>query len=79
MIDNCQKLPSIIDDNRVIPGSNLLIKLIVSICIWSFQLGVDIGSSIVARGVVSLVLGYLNNLVIELALLIQVQDDVYYV
>lgn len=37
-----------------------------------FQLGIDIGSSTVARGVVSLVLGYLNNLVIEMAFLIQV-------
>lgn len=38
----------------------------------TFQLGVDIGSSTVARGVVSLVLGYLSNLVIEMAFLIQV-------
>lgn len=37
-----------------------------------FQLGIDVGSSTVARGVVSLVLGYLNNLVIEMAFLIQV-------
>ncbi|KAG8644597.1 protein ENHANCED DISEASE RESISTANCE 2 isoform X2 [Manihot esculenta] len=35
------------------------------------ELGVDIGSSTVARGVVSLVLGYLSNLVIEMAFLIQ--------
>lgn len=35
------------------------------------ELGVDIGSSSVARGVVGLVLGYLNNLVIEMAFLIQ--------
>ncbi|XP_057485475.1 protein ENHANCED DISEASE RESISTANCE 2-like isoform X2 [Actinidia eriantha] len=35
------------------------------------ELGVDVGSSTVARGVVSLVLGYLNNLVIEMAYLIQ--------
>ncbi|XP_051120142.1 protein ENHANCED DISEASE RESISTANCE 2-like [Andrographis paniculata] len=35
------------------------------------ELGVDIGSSTVARGVVSLVLGYLGNLVIEMAFLIQ--------
>ncbi|KAI3463941.1 hypothetical protein Pfo_020604 [Paulownia fortunei] len=33
--------------------------------------GIDVGSSTVARGVVSLVLGYLNNLVIEMAFLIQ--------
>lgn len=38
----------------------------------NFQLGIDIGSSTVARGVVSLVLGYLSNLVIEMAFLIQV-------
>lgn len=38
-----------------------------------FQLGVDIGSSTVARGVVSLVLGYLNKLVIEMAFLVQVK------
>lgn len=35
------------------------------------ELGVDIGSSSVARGIVGLVLGYLNNLVIEMAFLIQ--------
>ncbi|XP_010253703.1 PREDICTED: protein ENHANCED DISEASE RESISTANCE 2-like [Nelumbo nucifera] len=35
------------------------------------ELGIDIGSSTVARGVVNLVLGYLNNLVIEMAFLIQ--------
>jgi len=35
------------------------------------ELVIDVGSSTVARGVVSLVLGYLNNLVIELAFLIQ--------
>lgn len=38
------------------------------------QLGIDIGSSTVARGVVSLVLGYLNNLVIEMAFLVQVEQ-----
>lgn len=38
------------------------------------QLGVDIGSSTVARGVVSLVLGYLNKLVIEMAFLVQVNQ-----
>lgn len=35
------------------------------------ELEIDVGSSTVARGVVSLVLGYLNNLVIEMAFLIQ--------
>ncbi|KAL3819966.1 hypothetical protein ACJIZ3_005871 [Penstemon smallii] len=35
------------------------------------ELDVNVGSSTVARGVVSLVLGYLNNLVIEMAFLIQ--------
>ncbi|KAK1291074.1 hypothetical protein QJS10_CPB18g02101 [Acorus calamus] len=35
------------------------------------ELGIDVGSSTVARGVVSLVLGYLTNLVIEMAFLIQ--------
>ncbi|CAH9096943.1 unnamed protein product [Cuscuta epithymum] len=35
------------------------------------ELGVDVGSSTVARGVVGLVLGCLNNLVIEMAFLIQ--------
>ncbi|XP_052200288.1 protein ENHANCED DISEASE RESISTANCE 2-like isoform X2 [Diospyros lotus] len=41
------------------------------------ELGIDVGSSTVARGVVNLVLGYLNNLVIELAFLIQAntQDE----
>lgn len=36
------------------------------------QLGVNVGSSTVARGVSGLVLGYLNNLVMELAFLIEV-------
>uniref|UniRef100_A0A5B7ALN1 Protein ENHANCED DISEASE RESISTANCE 2-like n=1 Tax=Davidia involucrata TaxID=16924 RepID=A0A5B7ALN1_DAVIN len=35
------------------------------------ELEIDVGSSTVARGVMSLVLGYLNNLVIEIAFLIQ--------
>ncbi|CAJ2629611.1 protein ENHANCED DISEASE RESISTANCE 2-like isoform X2 [Trifolium pratense] len=35
------------------------------------ELGIDVGSSTVARGVASLVLGYLNNLVVEMAFLIQ--------
>ncbi|XP_047324095.1 protein ENHANCED DISEASE RESISTANCE 2-like [Impatiens glandulifera] len=41
------------------------------------ELDIDAGSSTVARGVVNLVLGYLNNLVIELAFLIQAntQDE----
>lgn len=36
------------------------------------QLDVEVGSSTVARGVINLVLGYLNNLVIEMAFLVQV-------
>ncbi|KAJ6322967.1 hypothetical protein OIU77_012739 [Salix suchowensis] len=36
------------------------------------ELDIDVGSSTVARGVVSLVLGYLNHLVIEMAFVIQV-------
>ncbi|KAA8539305.1 hypothetical protein F0562_025997 [Nyssa sinensis] len=39
------------------------------------ELGIDVGSSTVARGVVSLVLGYLNNLVIEMAFLIQANTE----
>ncbi|KAI4373536.1 hypothetical protein MLD38_011653 [Melastoma candidum] len=39
------------------------------------ELGVDIGSSAIARGVVSLVLGYLNNLVIEMAFLVQANTE----
>ncbi|CAI0397877.1 unnamed protein product [Linum tenue] len=39
------------------------------------ELGVDIGSSTVARGVVSLVLGYLSNLVIEMAFLVQANTE----
>ncbi|XP_038885656.1 protein ENHANCED DISEASE RESISTANCE 2-like [Benincasa hispida] len=35
------------------------------------EVEIDVGSSTVARGVVSLVLGYLNNLVIEMAFVIQ--------
>lgn len=45
---------------------------IINLYICMYQLGIDVGSSTVARGVVSLVLGYLNNLVIEMAFLIQV-------
>lgn len=45
--------------------------------VLNFQLGIDVGSSTVARGVVSLVLGYLNNLVIEMAFLIQVKTTVF--
>lgn len=40
----------------------------------NIQIDVDVGSSTVARGVVSLVLGYLNNLVIEMAFLVQVSS-----
>ncbi|KAK7279645.1 hypothetical protein RJT34_24701 [Clitoria ternatea] len=41
------------------------------------ELDIDVGSSTVAKGVVSLVLGYLNNLVVEMAFLIQgnTQDE----
>ncbi|KNA15104.1 hypothetical protein SOVF_101280 [Spinacia oleracea] len=39
------------------------------------ELGINIGSSSVARGVTSLVLSYLNNLVIEMAFLIQADTD----
>nr|GLL34980.1 protein ENHANCED DISEASE RESISTANCE 2-like [Ipomoea trifida] len=35
------------------------------------KLDVDVGSSTVARGVINLVLGYLNNLVIEMAFIVQ--------
>lgn len=40
---------------------------------WILQLDIDVGSSTVARGVVNLVLGYLNNLIVEMAFLIQVK------
>lgn len=36
------------------------------------QIDVDIGSSSVARGVISLVLGYVTSLVVDLAILIEV-------
>ncbi|XP_061975208.1 protein ENHANCED DISEASE RESISTANCE 2-like [Populus nigra] len=39
------------------------------------ELDIDVGSSTVARGVVSLVLGYLNNLVIEMAFLVQGNNE----
>ncbi|XP_050208738.1 protein ENHANCED DISEASE RESISTANCE 2-like [Mercurialis annua] len=39
------------------------------------ELQIDAGSSTIARGVVSLVLGYLNNLVIEMAFLIQGETE----
>ncbi|KAH1139327.1 Protein ENHANCED DISEASE RESISTANCE 2-like [Glycine soja] len=35
------------------------------------EIDIDVGSSTVARGVASLVLGYLNNLVVEMAFLVQ--------
>ena len=38
-----------------------------------FQVEIDVGSSTVGRGVANLVLGYLNNLVVEMAFLIQVR------
>lgn len=38
-----------------------------------YKIDIDVGSSTVARGVVNLVLGYLNNLVVEMAFLIQVK------
>ncbi|RDY00520.1 Protein ENHANCED DISEASE RESISTANCE 2-like protein, partial [Mucuna pruriens] len=41
------------------------------------EMDIDVGSSTVARGVVSLVLGYLNNLVVEMAFLIQVKYRTY--
>ncbi|RWW28033.1 hypothetical protein GW17_00007503 [Ensete ventricosum] len=37
----------------------------------NLQVAVDVGSSTVARSVVSLVVGYLNSLVIEMAFLMQ--------
>ncbi|KAI4346328.1 hypothetical protein L6164_007235 [Bauhinia variegata] len=39
------------------------------------EIQIDVGSSTVARGVVNLVLGYLNNLVIELAFVIQANTE----
>lgn len=42
-------------------------------CFAKIQLGIDAGSSTVARGVVNLVVGYLNNMVTEMAFLIQVK------
>ncbi|KAI3816141.1 hypothetical protein L1987_15831 [Smallanthus sonchifolius] len=41
------------------------------------ELDIDVGSSTVARGVVNLVLGYLNNLIVEMAFVIQAntQDE----
>ncbi|GJR02814.1 enhanced disease resistance 2-like protein [Tanacetum coccineum] len=39
------------------------------------ELDIDVGSSTVARGVVNLVLGYLNNLIVEMAFLIQANSE----
>ncbi|KAG5237742.1 protein ENHANCED DISEASE RESISTANCE [Salix suchowensis] len=39
------------------------------------ELDIDVGSSTVARGVASLVLGYLNNLVIEMAFVLQGNNE----
>lgn len=54
-------------------GYRITVFTISILKLFEFQLDVDVGSSTVARGVVSLVLGYLNNLVIEMAFLIQVK------
>ncbi|KAJ7523493.1 hypothetical protein O6H91_18G051900 [Diphasiastrum complanatum] len=39
------------------------------------EIDVDIGSSTVARGVIGLVLGYVTNLVVDLAVLIEAKDE----
>ncbi|KAD2392728.1 hypothetical protein E3N88_39705 [Mikania micrantha] len=39
------------------------------------ELDIDVGSSTVARGVVNLVLGYLNNLIVEMAFVIQANGE----
>ncbi|TKY49546.1 ENHANCED DISEASE RESISTANCE 2 [Spatholobus suberectus] len=67
-----------LDDDSGGPMPSLL-SLVLSVLLTSdrgcihthSQLGVNIGTSTVARGVVSFVLGYLNHLVIEMAFLIQ--------
>uniref|UniRef100_A0A803M7T3 PH domain-containing protein n=1 Tax=Chenopodium quinoa TaxID=63459 RepID=A0A803M7T3_CHEQI len=72
MINNLEDAPllkSFVDRDDAYRNSKF--KLIPYIS----KLGIDIGSSSVARGVVSLVLGYLNNLVIEMAFLIQADTD----
>lgn len=43
----------------------------------NLQVAIDVGSSTVARSVVSLVIGYLNSLVIEMAFLMQVLTGVF--
>lgn len=60
------------NNKNLLPPCMICLMTLIFITL-SFQLGIDIGSSTVARGVVSLVLGYLNNLVIEMAFLIQVR------
>lgn len=54
--------------------SPFIFRVMLILELWHpFQIGVDVGSSTIARGVVNLVLGYLNHLVIEMAFLIQVK------
>lgn len=54
--------------------SPFVFRVMLTLVLWHpFQIGIDVGSSTVARGVVNLVLGYLNHLVIEMAFLIQVK------
>ena len=39
------------------------------------EIDVDIGSSSVARGVIGLVLGYVTNIVVDLAILIEAKEE----
>lgn len=57
------------------PPSNIITHSMFSLYIKIYiQIAIDVGSSTVARGVVNLVLGYLTNLVIEMAFLVQVSS-----
>lgn len=52
-----------------------MIYFILILISW-LQIDVDIGSSSVARGIISLVLGYVTSIVVDLAILIEVMLSV---
>ena len=56
----------------MLPFSCCLVNHTVLLFFRNIQIDVDIGSSSVARSVIGLVLGYVTNLVVDLAILIEV-------
>lgn len=49
-------------------------RLNILLYVYKFQVEIDVASSIVARGLTNLVVGYMMNLVVEMAFLIQVKE-----